>query len=71
MIGEWGSFCFTIRAMKIKLPSIQLQQLVPYALAMTALGFLLMQTDTLMEIGAILFSLGLLPAAIVLSRDKD
>lgn len=57
--------------MKVKLPNIQLQQLVPYALAISAMGFLLMQTDTLMEIGAVLFSLGLLPAAIVLSRYKD
>mgnify|MGYP000305272687 FL=1 len=57
--------------MKVKLPSIQLQQLVPYALAIAAMGFLLIQTDTLMEIGAVLFSLGLLPASIVLSRYKD
>ncbi len=57
--------------MKRKLPTIELHQLVPYALAVSALGFCLMQTDTWMDIGAILFSLGLLPPAIVLSRYKD
>lgn len=63
--------CFTICAMKRKLPTIELHQLVPYALTVSALGFCLMQTDTLMDIGAILVPLGLLPAAILLSRYKD
>ena len=57
--------------MKRKFPSIELHQLVPYALAVSALGFGLMQTDTLMDIGAILFSLGLLPLSWVLYRHKD
>ena len=57
--------------MKRKLPSIELHQLVPYALAVSALGFGFMQTDTLMDVGAILFSLGLLPLSLVLYRYKD
>jgi Na+/phosphate symporter len=54
-----------------KLPKIELNQLTPYALGVSILGFCLMQTDTLMNIGAILFSLGLLPLALLLSRYKD
>ena len=54
-----------------QLPKIELHQLTPYAVAVSVLGFCLMQTDTLMNIGAILFSLGLLPLAVMLSRYKD
>ena len=59
-----------IKTMK-QLPKIELHQLTPYAVAVSVLGFCLMQTDTLMNIGAILFSLGLLPLAVMLSRYKD
>jgi len=54
-----------------KLPSIELHRLVPFALVISAFGFCLMMTDTLMDLGAILFSLGLLPLAVVLSKGKD
>ena len=54
-----------------KLPKIELQQLTPYAVAVSVLGFCLMQTETLMNIGAILFALGLLPLAVMLSRYED
>ena len=59
-----------IRAMK-KLPKIELHQLTPYAVAVSILGFCFMQTDTLMNIGAILFPLGLLPLALMVSKYKD
>jgi len=51
-----------------KLPKIELPQLIPFGLAISGLGFFLMQTDEFMNIGAILFALGLLPAALVLSK---
>jgi Na+/phosphate symporter len=54
-----------------KLPKIELHQLTPFAVALTILGFCFMQTDTLMNLGAILFSLGLLPLALMLSQYKD
>ena len=54
-----------------KLPKIELHQLTPYAVAVAILGFCFMQTDTLMNMGAILFSLGLLPLALMLSQYKD
>jgi Na+/phosphate symporter len=57
--------------MRKKLPIIELHQLAPYALALSALGFCFMQTDTLTDIGAILFSLGLLPYAVLISQIKD
>ena len=53
-----------------KLPKIDLHMLVPFGLGLSALGFCLMMTDTLMNLGAILFSLGLLPLAVVLFKDK-
>ena len=59
-----------IRGMK-KLPKIELHQLTPYAVAVSILGFCFMQTDTLMNMGAILFSLGLLPLALMVSQYKD
>ena len=54
-----------------KLPKIERHQLTPFAVAVCALGFCLMQTDTLMNLGAILFSLGLLPLAMMVSQHKD
>jgi Na+/phosphate symporter len=54
-----------------KFPNIQLGQLMPYALAIAGVGFCLMQTDDWKNIGAIVFSLGLLPPAVLISRDKD
>ena len=54
-----------------KLPKIELHQLTPYAVAVSILGFCFMQTDTLMNMGAILFSLGLLPLALMVSQYKD
>lgn len=54
-----------------KLPNIQLSQLAPFALALAVVGFCLMQTDDWKNIGAIVFSLGLLPPAVMISRLKD
>ena len=54
-----------------KLPKIELNQLTPFAVGVSILGFCLMQTDTLMNVGAILFSLGLLPLAVMVSKYKD
>ena len=54
-----------------KLPKIELHQLTPFAVGVSILGFCLMQTDTLMNLGAILFSLGLLPLALMLYNYKD
>jgi hypothetical protein len=59
-----------IQSMK-KLPKIELNQLTPFAVGVSILGFCLMQTDTLMNLGAILFSLGLLPLALILAKYKD
>jgi Na+/phosphate symporter len=63
-------FKIKIEAMK-KLPKIELHQLTPYAVAVSVLGFCLMQTDDFKNIGAIAFSLGLLPLALMLSKHKD
>ncbi|MEN9618593.1 MAG: hypothetical protein RL406_830 [Pseudomonadota bacterium] len=54
-----------------KLPKFELHQLVPWGLALSALGFGLLHTDELMNIGAILLPLGLLPAVLLLSKYKD
>jgi Na+/phosphate symporter len=54
-----------------KLPKIELHQLTPVAVALVIFGFCLMQTDTLSHVGAILFSLGLLPLALMLAKYKD
>jgi len=54
-----------------KLPNIELNQSAPVALTVVAVGFCLMQTDELMNLGAILFSLGLLPLAVMISKYKD
>jgi hypothetical protein len=53
-----------------KLPTIHLTQIVPFGLALSFLGFCLILTEShdLMNLGAILLSLGFLPAAVVLSR---
>jgi Zn-dependent membrane protease YugP len=54
-----------------KLPKIELKTVNSVALGISVLGFCLMMTDTLMNVGAILFSLGLLPLAVTLARNKD
>jgi uncharacterized membrane protein YjjP (DUF1212 family) len=54
-----------------KLPNIELIQFVPFALAVAAAGFCLMQTDDWKNVGSIVFSLGLLPPALMISRMKD
>jgi len=54
-----------------KWPKIELHKLVPLGLALSALGFSLMQTHELMDVGAILFALGLLPLALLLANYKD
>jgi Na+/phosphate symporter len=59
-----------IKRMK-KLPNIELNQLTPFAVALSVIGFCLMQTDDMKNMGAILFSLGLLPLALMLSKHKD
>lgn len=51
-----------------KIPRIELHQLTPYVVALLILGFCLMQTDNLADVGAMLFSLGLLPLAWMLSK---
>jgi len=53
-----------------KLPEIHISQLMPFALALAAVGFCLMQTDDWKNIGAIVLSLGLLPPAVLISRIK-
>jgi Na+/phosphate symporter len=54
-----------------KPPQIQLNQLTPFAVTLSALGFCLMQSDELKNLGAILFTLGLLPLAVMVSKYKD
>ncbi len=54
-----------------KLPNIELNQLTPFAVALSVIGFCFMQTDDMKNMGAILFSLGLLPLALMLSKYKD
>jgi Zn-dependent membrane protease YugP len=54
-----------------KLPKIELKSLISVGLGISVLGFCLMMTDNLMDIGAILFALGLLPLAVTLARSKD
>jgi uncharacterized membrane protein YjjP (DUF1212 family) len=54
-----------------KLPTIQLNQLMPYAWTVVAIGFCLMQTRDWQDIGAIVFALGLLPPAVLISRHTD
>jgi Zn-dependent membrane protease YugP len=54
-----------------KLPKIELKTVISVALGISVLGFCLMMTDTLMNVGAILFALGLLPLAVTLAKGKD
>jgi Zn-dependent membrane protease YugP len=54
-----------------KLPKIELKAVISVALGISVLGFCLMMTDSMMNVGAILFSLGLLPLAVTLARDKE
>lgn len=54
-----------------KLPKIELNQLTPYAVTVAVFGFCLMQADELKNLGAILFSLGLLPLAVLIANYKD
>jgi len=54
-----------------KLPKIELHKLTPFALTLVAIGFCLTQTDDFKNIGAIVFSAGLLPLAVMLSQYKD
>ncbi len=52
-------------------PKIELRTVISVGLGISLLGFCLMMTDTLMNVGAILFALGLLPLAVTLARGKD
>jgi Na+/phosphate symporter len=54
-----------------KFLNLVLKQWVPLSVVIATLGFCLMQTDDLQNIGAILFPLGLLPIAVRLSKYKD
>lgn len=56
-----------------KLPKIELHSLVPFSLAVSVAGLCLMLTEIsdLMQIGAILFALGLLPISLVLFKTSD
>ena len=52
-------------------PKIELRTVISVGLGISLLGFCLMMTDILMNVGAILFALGLLPLAVTLARGKD
>jgi Na+/phosphate symporter len=54
-----------------KLPSISLNQLTPFCVGLSLLGFCLMQAEELKHVGAIVFCLGLLPLALMVSKHKD
>lgn len=54
-----------------KLPTLKLNQLTPFCVGLVILGFCLMQAEELKHIGAIVFCLGLLPLALMLSKYKD
>jgi Na+/phosphate symporter len=54
-----------------KFPTIQLNQLTPLSVGVCILGFCLMQAEALQDVGSIVFSLGLLPLALMLSKYKD
>jgi len=54
-----------------KFPKIELNQFTPYAVTVAVFGFCLMQADELKNLGAILFSLGLLPLAVLIANYKD
>jgi hypothetical protein len=54
-----------------KLPTIRLNQLTPVSVGLSLLGFCLMQAEELKHLGAIVFCVGLLPLALMLSKHKD
>jgi Na+/phosphate symporter len=54
-----------------KLPTIKLNQLTPLSIGVSILGFCLMQAEELQHVGAIVFCLGLLPLALMVSKNKD
>ena len=54
-----------------KLPTIHLNQLTPLSVGVCILGFCLMQAEALKDVGSIVFCLGLLPLALMLSKYKD
>lgn len=54
-----------------KLPTPQLNQLTPLSVMVVILGFCLMQAEALQHVGAIVFCLGLLPLAVMLSKYED
>ena len=54
-----------------KLPTIQLNQLTPLSVGVCLLGFCLMQAEALQDVGSIIFCLGLLPLALMLSKHQD
>ena len=54
-----------------KLPKISLNQLTPLSVGVSILGFCLMQTEELHNVGAVVFCLGLLPLALMLSKYQD
>lgn len=54
-----------------KLPTLKLNQLTPLCVGVVILGFCLMQAEELKDVGAIVFCLGLLPLAVMLSKHKD
>jgi hypothetical protein len=54
-----------------KLPPIDLRKIVPFALWVSGLGFVLLLTDEMMHIGAILFPLGLLPLTLWIAKGND
>jgi hypothetical protein len=53
-----------------KLPKIKLNQLTPYAVGLSILGFCLMQAEEFKHLGAIVFCLGLLPLALMLNATE-
>ena len=73
--GIFSERCATLVWIKIqrmkKLPKIELKTVISVGLGISVLGFCLMMTDILMNVGAILFALGLLPLAVTLARGKD
>ncbi len=73
--GIFSKRCATLVWIKIqrmkKLPNIELKTVISVGLGVSMLGFCLMMTDSWMNVGAILFALGLLPLAVTLARGKD
>ncbi len=73
--GIFSERCATLVWIKIqrmkKLPKIELKTVISVGLGISVLGFCLLMTDILMNVGDILFALGLLPLAVTLARGKD